>query len=160
MPDAPISGHNAQALAKLSIFGALKQETIEFLADLCEEVKVPEGENFFNQDESGDSLFVLLRGRIAVIRTSGTDRLILAELGAGACFGETALIAISPRCASVRALEDCTALRLRNRSILRLYEHDLEQFTLLQMNLGREVARRLVLADKSLFEYARRLGET
>ena len=154
------SRKNVQALCKLSIFGALKRETIEFLADLCEEVTVPEGENFFNQDETGDSVFVLLQGQVAVVRTRGADRLVLAELEAGACFGETALIAISPRCASVRALEDCTALRLRNRSILRLYEHDLEQFTLLQMNLGREVARRLVLADKSLFEYARRLGET
>jgi hypothetical protein len=34
-------------------------------------------------------------------------------------------------------------VRLRNRVLYELYKKDLEQFTLLQMNLGREVARRL-----------------
>ena len=32
-----------------------------------------------------------------------------------------------------------------------LYEKDLEQFALIQMNLGREVSRRLRLADERLF---------
>ena len=35
--------------------------------------------------------------------------------------------------------------------MLELYQHDLEQFTLLQMNLGREVSRRLREADERLF---------
>jgi CRP-like cAMP-binding protein len=152
--------HDIDVLRNLSIFGALARETIVFLRDRCEEVTVAAGEDFFVQGEMGDSVFVLRKGRVAVLRTLDDECMVLAELDSGFCFGEMALVAISPRNATVRALEDCTALRLRNLSLLDLYEHDLEQFTLVQMNLGREVARRLAVADQSLFDYAKRCGET
>jgi CRP-like cAMP-binding protein len=93
-------------------------------------------------------------------------------LDPGACFGEIALIGICPRTATVRAIEECSALRLSNRVLLQLYERDLEQFAMVQMNLGREVARRLSDLDDLLVEIAaaddarrevllqRRLGQT
>ena len=34
---------------------------------------------------------------------------------------------------------------------MRLYEHDIEQFALIQMNIGREVCRRLRQTDEALF---------
>ncbi len=153
-------GSNIDVLRNLSIFGALSPETMVFLREQCEEVSVRAGKDFFVQGEIGDSVFVLLEGRVAVLRTLDGECMVLAELGKGVCFGEMALVAISPRNATVRALEDCAALRLRNLSLLDLYQRDLEQFTLVQMNLGREVARRLAEADQTLFEYARRCGET
>jgi CRP-like cAMP-binding protein len=150
--------YDMEALAKLPIFGALTPDTIRFLRERCEEVRLGAGEDFFTQGETGDSLFVLREGRVGVLRTVEGRDLVLAELGAGTCFGEMALVAISPRCATVRALEDCRALKLTNLALLDLYHHDLEQFTLLQMNLGREMARRLAAADEALFERARSLG--
>ena len=151
---------DVDALKQLSIFGALKPSTIEFLLERCERVTVRDGGVFFVQGQTGDSVFVLRRGRVAVVRGPADEGIVLAELDAGACFGEVALVAISPRTATVRALVECEALRLRSAALLDLYAHDLEQFTLLQMNLGREVARRLAQADEALFEYARRCGET
>lgn len=149
-----------EALRNLSIFGALKPETILFLRDQCEMVSVPKGGHFFQQGESGDSVYVLRTGRVAIVREFKGQGMILAELDPGNCFGEVALVGISPRTATVQALEECTALRLRYQSILTMFGNDLEQFTILQMNLAREVARRLVHADEALFEYARRCGET
>jgi len=52
---------------------------------------------------------------------------------------------------SVLALEDCTALRIDNSRLYGLYNEDIEQFTLIQMNLARELARRLRMADERLF---------
>jgi CRP/FNR family transcriptional regulator, cyclic AMP receptor protein len=149
-----------EVFRNLSIFGALTEETILFLRERCEAVAVAAGADFFVQGEMGDSVFVLRTGRVSVLRRLDEECMVLAELGEGFCFGEMALVAISPRTATVRALEDCTALRLRNLSLLELYKHDLEQFTLVQMNLGREVARRLAVANHTLFDYARRCGET
>lgn len=148
------------AMARLSLFGALKPETISFLLARCEAVSVSAGDSFFVQGESGDALFVLRSGRVAVVRALHGESLVLAEFGPGACFGEMALVGISPRSATVQALEPSSALRLPHLSLLELYEHDLEQFTLVQMNLGREVARRLEIADEALFEHARRAGRT
>jgi len=151
---------DAAVLRRLSIFGALKPDTITFLRSQCDQVAVPKGEHYFRQGETGDSVFILRSGRVAVVRDLEEEHAVLAELTAGQCFGEVALVAISPRTATVTALDDSTALRLRCDALMKLASIDLEQFTILQMNLGREVARRLAHADEALFEYARRCGET
>jgi CRP-like cAMP-binding protein len=56
-----------------------------------------------------------------------------------------------PRSASVLAVEPCTALQLTSDSFYQLYGEDLGQFALIQMNLGREVSRRLRAADERWF---------
>ena len=56
------------------------------------------------------------------------------------------------RSASVVAVESCNAIELSGASLFGLYEKDLEQFTLIQMNMGREVSRRLREADERLFQ--------
>jgi CRP-like cAMP-binding protein len=61
-----------------------------------------------------------------------------------------ALIDMSPRSASVIALEDCSAIRLTNADLFRVYRADLEQFALIQMNLARELSRRLRIANERL----------
>ena len=68
-----------------------------------------------------------------------------------------ALLDLSPRSASVRADEDCSAIRITPDNLLRLFEHDAEQFALIQMNIGREISRRLRITDELLFRA--RMGE-
>ena len=76
---------------------------------------------------------------------------LLGILKEGDCFGEMAVMDLCPRSASVRAVEDCTAIRLSAANLHQVYEQDLKQFTLIQMNMGREVTRRLREADNRLF---------
>jgi CRP/FNR family transcriptional regulator, cyclic AMP receptor protein len=71
-------------------------------------------------------------------------------LNQGDCFGEMSLIDFSPRSASVRAVEDCTALQISATCISQVYEKDLEQFAMIEMNMGREVSRRLRESDAAL----------
>jgi CRP-like cAMP-binding protein len=56
-----------------------------------------------------------------------------------------------PRSASVHAVEDCTAIRISSANLYQVYAQDLKQFALIQMNMGREVCRRLRDADSRLF---------
>jgi CRP-like cAMP-binding protein len=63
-----------------------------------------------------------------------------------------ALIEMGARSASIQAAEDCTAMELSIDSLHELYQHDLEQFTIIQMNMSREVCRRLRKADDLLFQ--------
>jgi hypothetical protein len=51
----------------------------------------------------------------------------------------------------VRAVDDCRAVEVGTNDLLRLYECDIEQFALIQMNMGREVCRRLRATDELLF---------
>ena len=55
------------------------------------------------------------------------------------------------RSASVRATEDCSAIRISAADLYRVYGQDLKQFALIQMNMGREVSRRLREANNRLF---------
>ena len=132
------------ALGAVSIFGGLSDAGLAFLDERLESVAVEAGGTFFREGDLGDSVFVLQSGRAEVRKSRGGVSLVLAILGPGACFGEIALIGICPRTATVCAVDHCRALRLSNRVLLELYRHHPEQFTLVQMNLGREVARRLV----------------
>ena len=77
--------------------------------------------------------------------------MLLRHLEFGDCFGEMALMDLVPRSASVRAVEHCVAIELATAHLHGLYKHDAEQFALIQMNIGREVCRRLRITDDLLF---------
>jgi CRP/FNR family cyclic AMP-dependent transcriptional regulator len=101
---------------------------------------------------------VLETGRVSVSKHWQGDALLLRELAAGDCFGEMALIDLFPRSASVRADTDCRAVELTPGNLYRLFEHDAAQFALIQMNISRELSRRLRATDALLFSV--RMGET
>ena len=140
-----------QLLQRTPIFGAIQPPTLEVLLGRTVNVQVPAGAHFFREGEAANAMFVLESGRVAVVkRWEGVDR-HLRDLSAGDCFGEMALIDMSPRSASVIALEDCLAIRLTNADLYRVYRADLEQFALIQMNIARELSRRLRIANERLF---------
>ena len=57
----------------------------------------------------------------------------------------------------MRADAPCVAVALIPANLYRLYEHNTAQFALIQMNIGREVCRRLRATDELLFRA--RMGE-
>jgi CRP/FNR family cyclic AMP-dependent transcriptional regulator len=141
------------AFQAMPIFGGIRSDVLQLLHRCCGEVDVPGGDYFFREGDGAESLFVLEQGRVAIIKQWAGQDHVLAYMRPGDCFGEMALMDLFPRSASAQAAEDCRALELRTNSLLELYEKDLEQFALIQMNLGREVSRRLRLADERLFRY-------
>jgi CRP-like cAMP-binding protein len=140
-----------QLLQRMPVFGGIRADVLRFLLGLCPIVEVPAGEYFFREHDAADSMFVLESGRVAVLKSWRSQESLLRNLGTGDCFGEMALMDLLPRSASVRALEDCKAIQVSAANLYRVYEHDLEQFALIQMNMGREVSRRLREADERLF---------
>lgn len=103
-------------------------------------------------------MYVLQDGRVSVMKGWQGRDFVVVGLGAGDCFGEMALMDLCPRSASVRAAEYCRAIELGAADFHRLFETAAEQFALIQMNLGREVCRRLRTADNWLFRS--RMGES
>ena len=75
---------------------------------------------------------------------------LLRILKEGDCFGEMAVMDLFPRSAAVRAVEDCAAIRLSAASLYQVCAQDPKQFALIQMNMGREVCRRLRESDNRL----------
>lgn len=139
-------------LQNMPIFGGIRSEILEYLLTIAEIVSVPAEQYFFRECERGNSMYVLEKGQVSVIKSwQGRDYLLM-NLHEGDCFGEMSLIDLGPRTASVLALEDCSAIKLSNVNILKIYQKDLEQFTLIQMNIGREISRRLRHMDEIMFQ--------
>ena len=136
-----------ELLQAMPIFGGVSQQALSFLLTRCPEIEIAQNAYFFKEGEQADSLFILERGTALVLK--GRD-IKLRYLVRGDCFGEMSLIDLNPRSASVRAIEPCIALELSRQSLFALYEYDLEQFVIIQMNLSREVSRRLRALDERL----------
>lgn len=136
----------------MPIFGGIREDILDFILETADIVSVPAGEYFFRENDRGRSMYVLEKGKVSVIKSWQDHEYLLVELHEGDCFGEMSLIDLGPRTASVIALEDCSAIKLSNANILKIYQKDLEQFTMIQMNMGREVSRRLRKMDEELFQ--------
>jgi CRP/FNR family cyclic AMP-dependent transcriptional regulator len=147
-----MSGTSLELLQTMPIFGAISDDTLRFLLERATDVSVAKGDYFFRENDRGSSMFVLEKGRVAVFKTWKEQTQGLAYLDRGDCFGEMALIEMGARSASVQATEDCAAIEMSIDMLHELYQHDLEQFTIIQMNMSREVCRRLRKADDRLFQ--------
>ena len=139
-------------LQNMPIFGGIRADILGYLLEISEIVSVPKGAYFFRENERGNSLYVLEHGKVSVVKSWKGRNYLLMELHEGDCFGEMSLIDLGPRTASVIALEACSAIKVSNGNILKIYQKDLEQFTLIQMNIGREISRRLRHTDELLFQ--------
>jgi len=141
-----------QMLQNMPIFGGIREDILEFILKDAPIVSVSQGEYFFRENDTGTSTFVLEKGNVLIVKSWKEHDYVLAELQKGDCFGEMSLIDLGPRTASVVALEDCSAIKLTNVGILNIYRKDIEQFTMIQMNMAREVSRRLRNTDELLFQ--------
>ena len=140
-----------ELLQRMPIFGGIRADILQFLLGLCPVVPVATDQFFFHEHDQANSMFVLETGKAAVLKSWRGQDYFLRTLEEGDCFGEMAVMDRCPRSASVRAVEDCTAIRISAENLYRLYAEDLKQFTLIQMNMGREVCRRLRESDNRLF---------
>jgi CRP-like cAMP-binding protein len=136
----------------MPVFGGILPEVVELILAHAEVVSVDAGGYFFEEGARGGSMFVLEAGRVEVIKLRGEQEFLLTQLERGDCFGEMSVIDLCPRSASVRAVENSTAIELSNTTFRKIFDADLEQFTMIQMNMGRELSRRLRRADEMLLK--------
>jgi len=141
-----------ELLQQMPIFGGIRTEILVFLLDRSPIVCVGGNEFFFREGDDAHSMFVLETGRAAILKLWQGEQHLLRSLETGDCFGEMALMDMKSRSASVVAIAACSAIELSADCLFELYERDLEQFALIQMNMGREVSRRLRETDDRLFE--------
>lgn len=86
------------------------------------------GEVIVKQGEPGDFFYVIVSGRCIVTREQPNQKAVrLAELEAGSCFGEEALIADERRNASVTTLTRARLMRLAKDDFRKLLNEPLER---------------------------------
>jgi CRP/FNR family cyclic AMP-dependent transcriptional regulator len=138
-------------LQEIPIFGGIDADSLAYLVDQAEHIRIDEGETLFKEGDLDNSVYVLEQGRVAIYRTYQGRQYKLRELAEGDCLGEMALIDCKPRSATVIATEPCRAMKISVAQMGALYARNPEQHAMIYMNLAREVCRRLRLADHRLF---------
>ncbi|MBS0451353.1 MAG: Crp/Fnr family transcriptional regulator [Proteobacteria bacterium] len=144
----------SETLQQMAIFGGVDDKALHFLLARSKTGDYAAGSYITREGETGTGLFVLLAGRVAVQRRWGDHQALLRELGVGECFGEMALLDLGKRSASVLALQDCHVLEMETGLLHDFFEHDTRQFALMQMNIARELSRRLRTTFNTLFSAA------
>jgi CRP/FNR family transcriptional regulator/CRP/FNR family cyclic AMP-dependent transcriptional regulator len=102
-----------ELLRTVPIFAELSEVDIQALARLTTRRRYPKDTVVFFENEQGDTLFMILEGRVRVTILGDDGReVILSVLGPGDFFGEISLLDNEPRSATAIAAEESELLLL------------------------------------------------
>ena len=141
-----------QFLPTLTIFRGLADHEIDRVCSLINIREFAANEIIAHQGDLATTMFIIGIGRCQVTLTpeNQDERIVLAELTAGDCIGEMALVDIQPRSASITAVESSTLLELSNMDFLTIYDWNVSTYALMLNNLCREISRRLRKANQRI----------
>lgn len=120
---------------QVPIFKELRDDFLVRLASVMEELSFPNNHTIFTEGEEGQSLYIVVSGRVRV----HIDDQELVQLERGTCFGEMSLFDAEPRSASVTTLESCDCLVLTQQQ---LYEA-IDETPGIAVNIIRLLSRRI-----------------
>lgn len=142
-------------LSGTPFFGGVREEALTRLASLLVLRRVAAGATVFQQGEQGRSMYIVQSGELLASRRGDSGHQVrLVRFRRGDFFGDTSLIAMQPRSATVVAEKETELLELTNQDLYRLYKEDVESYVLILMNVNRELCRRITSADCRLTEIA------
>lgn len=139
-------------LKRLALFGGISDDALARFASLADTVAVAAGEEVYREGEPARKLYILVEGSARVWKRcgdTGTERELTA-LAPGDFFGEMSFVDMQPRSATVRTVEDVQLWAWSYTTLSAMYRRDEKAYTLLVMNIARELSRRLRRADAML----------
>ena len=98
-----------QFLQKTELFAELPEAELKAISQIANEVAYPAGAMLFEEGDEGDSLYLIVDGKVSIIK-AGTEVLFFDEKGY--CLGEIALIDNKPRSATVKTVKPTQFLRI------------------------------------------------
>jgi len=131
-------------LQKYALFGGLTEEQVEIILPVMVEENFAAEEFIITEGEPNDRLFFILEGQVTVSKKGVT----LACFCEGDTFGEMEILDVMPAAASIKALSQVKTMTISNRSMREIYKKDLAAFTIVLMNLSRDLVRRLRKMDE------------
>ncbi len=136
-----------EVLAQSGLFQGLSEEAVEPVASRLEMLTLPRGRVIFNEGEPGDSLYIVVTGKIKLSRRSPDGREnVLAVMGPSDQFGELSVFDPGPRTATATAVTDVKLARMP-QSVLRPW---IEAHPEIGEQLLRVLARRLRRTNDSV----------
>ncbi len=100
-------------LKSIDLFREIPGEDLARVAQIAEEIAFEPRETVITEGEIGDSMYLIIEGRVQIIR----DNRLVAELGERESVGEMAILDSEPRSATVRSIGRVRALKLEREDL-------------------------------------------
>jgi CRP/FNR family transcriptional regulator, cyclic AMP receptor protein len=143
----------AEKLRDIGLFGGLSDETLKAFAGPLEVLEIEPGTVIYRERDNGREMFVVLEGIIEVLRTSKRQHeMPVATVRPGMWFGEKTILDVMPRPSTARASTAARLLRITAHDLDVLYRRDLKSYTLVVLNIAREISRQLRVVEGISFE--------
>ena len=149
------------ALKQVPFFSGLSDRELTPLATHCRRRQYRRNQVIFHQDDPGDTLYIVLSGRVRIVLPSpeGED-IVLVVFVSGDCFGELSLLDGKPRSATAVAQDACEALTLGRFEFLEhVAGHPAVALQVLQTLAARLRRTNVLLADFAFMDLSARLAK-
>ena len=122
------------------------EDQIESIMPLMHQENFGPGEMIITEGKPNDKIFFLIEGQVTV--TKGD--VILSRFGEGEAFGEIEVLDVMPAVASIKSISPVKLMSISNKALREIYKLDVKVFSLMIMNLARDLSRRLRRMDEKL----------
>jgi len=140
-------------LSSYSMFGGLEDWEMDLVQSFLGDQTHEAGVTLLCQGEQNSSVFFIVDGEVAVIRQAevkSEEKRQIATLKTGDSFGEMELIDINRCAATIVTTVPTRVITLSNAHFYQISLTSLRTYTMLMLNLARDISRRLRAADELL----------
>ena len=120
------------------------EEQIEGIIPFMTEEKFKAEDIIITEGKTNDRIFFIIEGQVSVSKKD----MVLINFNEGDVFGEMEVLDVMPAAASIKALTPVRVMTISNKSLRDIYKKDVTTFTLVLMNLARDLVRRLRKMDE------------
>jgi CRP/FNR family transcriptional regulator, cyclic AMP receptor protein len=144
-----------EILKAKSVLGGLPEEALGDLIRRAHVVRYAKGEAIYQRGDPGDSLMIILSGRIKISNIASSAReVVLNFLGPGDLNGELGVLDGQDRSADATALEPTEAVVLFRRDILPVLERHPHALLEVVVSLTAKLRQMSAMAEHSLLQMA------
>ena len=159
VPCLTLSYNELFAILKgVTIFSGFGEGDLEYIRENCDLLEARIGEVVLEEGTPATEILIILKGRVTIVLNLEEEPIELIEFGPGSCIGETSVIGIQKHSASAVIIEDTILMVLKRQVLMQLFNDNKALFSLLILNIARELARRLSHTDEVLLHYGK-MGE-
>src|SRR5579862_3757090 len=136
-------------LQGVPIFAGLDDSALELLLSGAEKSEFASSAVIVTEGEHSNRIFVIESGKVRICKNFGeSTETDLAVLGPKEFFGEMCILETLPRAATAQALVTSSLVSISSMAFHRLYQRMPAQYSILILNIARDLSRRLRHLDE------------
>lgn len=139
-------------LKEISLLGAINEEGLDTIINKTDHIVIEKGEILFKENQPSTAIYIILKGKVKVVHNYDTEPLEIIELTTGSSLGEASLLGIQPHSATAIVTEKATIMIITRNLLNTLHKENIEIFSILILNMARELARRIKRYSKYISE--------